>query len=141
MLNFKMVMNWKKIHIDCSLFNLLVKRGLSGKIKYKFYFFMGRKTFFFIFSFEEKHFLELWIVVSYFVLEPIIVCYSAKLGVLQKAILRFNSSKLLVKTFQKYLWNMFLWLSRRCKTRNVIKKDFLQNYISRIKTLGVEQLC
>ena len=140
MLNFKMIMNWKKIHIDCSLFNLLVKRGLSGKITYKFYFSMGRKAFFFIFSFEEKHFSELWIVLSYFVLEPIIVCYSAKLGVLQKAILRFNSSELLVKTFEKYLWNMFLWSSRRRETRNFIKKDFLQNYISRIKTSGVEQL-
>ena len=101
---------------------------------------MGRKAFFFIFSFEEKHFSELWIVLSYFVLEPIIVCYSAKLGVLQKAILRFNSSELLVKTFEKYLWNMFLWSSRRRETRNFIKKDFLQNYISRIKTSGVEQL-
>ena len=48
---------------------------------------------FFIFSCEEKHFAELWIAVSYLALEAIVESFSAKVGVLQKTVLKCSSSK------------------------------------------------
>ena len=70
---------------------------------YKWYQIAQRITFFHweekhcvIFLYEEKHFTELWIGVSYFVVDVIVGWCSAKVGVLQKAILKH-----LVKTFEK----------------------------------------
>ena len=47
---------------------------------------MGRRALS-IFSYEEKHFAELWVAVSYFASEAVVQWCSAKVGVLQKAFL------------------------------------------------------
>ena len=97
--NFTMALNWKRVHLYYSLFNLLVKNSFGGKITYNLYFFMGRKAFF-IFPCEEKRFAEFWIAVSFFALEAIVERCSAKVGVLQNAILKCSSSDPLVKIFE-----------------------------------------
>ena len=51
--------------------------------------------------------MEFWIAASYLAFEVIVECYSLKVGVLQKAILKCSSSGPLVKIFEKYLQKTF----------------------------------
>ena len=95
---------------------------------------------FFIFSSEEKYFAELWIAVSYFTLEEIVEWLSAKVGVLQKGILKCSSSEPLVKIFENYMWKVLSSRAAGVKSTTLLKKDFHNNYFSKIKTSDAEQL-
>ena len=94
--------------------------------------FLWAEKHFFIFSCEEKHFAELWIVVLYVTLEAVVEWCSAKLGVIQKAILKLNSSESLLKTSKKYMWRMFFSRVAGVNSATVLKNDFFYNYFSRI---------
>ena len=121
--------------VDTSL-----KKGFGGKITYKLgFFFMERKAFF-IFSYEEQSFGELWIAVSYFALEAIVGWCSLKVGVLRKAILKYSSSEPLWKSLKKNCNGCFFSRIESVKPAALLKNDFLHNYLSRIKTSFVEQL-
>ena len=88
---------------DYSLYYLLVKKCFGGKITYNLYscIFSWEKEHFLIFSYETKHFAELGIAVSYFALEVIVGWCSAKVSLLQNAILKYSPSGPLVKIFEK----------------------------------------
>ena len=89
--------------VDTSL-----KKGFGGKITYKLVFFFMERKAFFIFSYEEQSFGELWIAVSYFALEAIVGWCSLKVGVLRKAILKYSSSEPLWKSLKKNCNDCFL---------------------------------
>ena len=65
---------------------------------------------------------------------------SAKIDILQKAVLKDNSSKPLVNFFEKQLQWMFCGRVASVKPAILLKSDFIYNYFSRIKTSGIEQL-
>ena len=75
-----MAQNWVRIDLieENSLFSLVVEKNVSGKNQIEVVFFMKRVAF---------H--KLWIVVSYLVFGTASEWCSAKLSVLQKAVLYF----------------------------------------------------
>ena len=78
-----MVVNRKQVYPrSYGLLNTLIKKSFGNKVTHKLYFSRGRKALFFIFSYEENHFAELGIAVSYFALEAIVGWCSPKVDVL-----------------------------------------------------------
>ena len=76
------------------------------------------------------------IAVSYFALEAIVGWCSAKVGVLQKAILKCDSLNLWSEPLKNNCKGYFSSVNPAM----LFKDDFLHNYFSRIKTSGVDQL-
>ena len=75
---------------------------------------------------EKKHFGELWIAVSYFASKVIVEWCSAKVSVLQKAILKCSFSESLFKIFEKYhsMKDVFLSIVADVKPVTLSKNDF-----------------